>query len=92
MTFKIINSNEGSLDYRGYRFADGSDRIYDNDVAERIRIVKGENYLDNLFDDFYDGCFEPICKADNGNLYAVLFDYVDNDEVPVIWQQVEKLE
>lgn len=88
MKFEIVNNNQGHMSLKGYRMVSDAERFWNKEVYETLVNDIGANYVDDLFDDFYDG-FEPICKGDDGKLYTVLFRYSDDGEwVPFIWQEV----
>jgi len=96
MKFEVINNETGSIDYRGYVFAAKSDRFIDNELFKQLKIERGEMFVENQKDAFYDGCFNPICRGDDEKLYAVQFVNVGNQEVPYkevpfIWQEVEPM-
>lgn len=93
MKFEIINNEQGSLDYRGYAFKKNSDRIIDEKLFKKLEFERGELFVENQKDEFYDGCFNPICKGTDGKLYAVQFVCVGGESevemAPFIWQEVE---
>ena len=91
MKFEVINRDLGSLDYRGYVFSKNSNQVIDNNLFEKLRAERGELFVENEKDNFYDGCFNPICQGDDGKLYAVQFVNVGDKEVPFIWQEVEPM-
>lgn len=91
MKFEIVDNGMGSLDYRGYVFAKSSDRIIDDALFEKLKYDRGEMFVENEKDEFYEGCFNPICSGDDGRLYAVQFVQVDSASMPFIWQEVEPM-
>lgn len=84
MTFTKINT-EGHISLNGYEYDSQYDRIIDNEVFEEARHYCGENFVENMKDDLYEG-FEPICKGDDGNIYTVAF-WGDR---PVMWQRLKE--
>lgn len=92
MTFEIINNEQGHMSLKGYRFVIDAERFWDKEIYEELASDIGVNYVDALFDDFYEG-FEPICMGDNGKFYSVLFryDFGTGEFKPFIWQEVEKV-
>lgn len=91
MKFTVIENkyDQRALDLCGYKFKAGSDRIINGELYERLLTERGERFVENEKDDFYDGCFNPICKGKDGKLYAVQFVYIDDTEEPLFWQEVE---
>jgi len=88
MTFEIINNEQGHISLKGYRIIPDAETFWDKEVENELERDNGINYVDNLFDQLYDG-FEPICKGSDGKLYSVLSVWVDKGFVPFIWQEVE---
>ena len=86
MKFEIIDSRGHDLAGKGYKWA-GSLREADLKVLNDIRRTRGENYVDCLSDDFFDG-YSPICFGDDGELYSVLFDFGGEAPRPVYWSKV----
>lgn len=94
MTFTIINTEIGDLNFRGYQFVGGSSLIINDKSYAKIISEQGEDYADYLIDIFSDSCFEPICIGEDNKFYAVMFDleYTDNGYIfknPIMWQAVE---
>lgn len=80
--FEVVCAPYG-MDFLGIKWADKSEREFD---AEMLKSgVYSERYINNLFDDFYDG-FNHICKDEKGEYYAVSFD---SDKRPLVWRRVE---
>lgn len=93
MKFEIINNNEGDLSHKGYKFAENSERMFDEKLSIKLSRQISENFVYTLFDDFYDG-FDPICEGEDGKTYMVLFvyeDFGDFEKKPFIWQEVERI-
>lgn len=89
MKFEIIDNRELDLAGKGYKWADVLRQI-DREVLNDIRRTRGENYVDSLSDDFFDG-YSPICLGDDGELYSVLFDYGGDVPRPVFWSKVSRV-
>ena len=90
MKFEIIDNRELDLAGKGYKWADVL-RQNDREVLNDIRRTRGENYVDSLSDDFFDG-YSPICLGDDGKLYSVLFDFGGDVPRPVFWSKVATAE
>ena len=90
MKFQVINNEQGHISLKGYQIISDAQRFWNEEIRQSLVANIGSNYVDNLFDDFYDG-FEPICQGDDGKLYTVLFRYVDNEFKPFIWQEVKAI-
>lgn len=88
MKFEIIDNRELDLAGKGYRWACAS-REVDRKVIADIRRTRGEDYVDSLSDDFFDG-YSPICLGDDGELYSVLFDFGRDVPRPVFWSKVSR--
>ena len=91
LPFVEIIPGGSSLEYRGFIFDRNSDRMIDERFFKELELRRGENYVENLKDSFYDGCFEPICQGIDGKLYAVLFEFDNDQRVPCIWRAVLKV-
>jgi len=92
MNFEIIDEREGHINDRGYRLVKGAEQQYGHEIIRELESEYGINYVDNLFDDFYDG-WNKICRGDDGKLYAVDFQCVGHlDFAPLIWQEAEQIE
>lgn len=89
MKFEIVDNRELDLAGKGYKWA-GSLREVDLKVLNDIRHTRGENYVDCLSDDFFDG-YSPICLGDDGELYSVLFDFGGDSPRPVYWSKVSSV-
>lgn len=87
MKFEIIDNRELDLAGKGYKWSNFARQI-DREVLNDIRRTRGENYVDSLSDDFFDG-YSPICRGDDGELYSVLFDFGSDAPRPVFWSRVE---
>lgn len=90
MKFEIIDNRELDLAGKGYKWASALRQI-DREVLDDIRRTHGENYVDSLSDDFFDG-YSPICVGDDGELYSVLFDFSGDAPRPVFWSKVSRAE
>lgn len=90
MEFEIIDNRELDLAGKGYKWASAL-REVDREVIDDIRSTRGENYVDSLSDDFFDG-YSPICLGDDGKLYSVLFDFGGDAPRPVFWSKVSRVE
>lgn len=90
MKFEIIDNRELDLAGKGYKWASAL-READREVIDDIRSTRGENYVDGLSDDFFDG-YSPICLGDDGKLYTVLFDFGGDVPRPVFWSKVSRVE
>ena len=89
MKFEIIDNRELDLAGKGYKWASML-REVDREVINDIRRTRGENYVDGLSDDFFDG-YSPICLGDDGKLYSVLFDFGGDVLRPVFWSEVSRV-
>lgn len=90
MKFKVVNNSMRSLNYRGFVFSKDSERMIDDLLFEKLKSERGEMFVENE-KDVYDVCFNPICRGDDGKLYAVQFVHVDSADVPLIWQEIEPM-
>lgn len=90
MKFEIIDNRELDLAGKGYKWASAL-REVDREVIDDIRRTRGENYVDRLSDDFFDG-YSPICLGEDGELYSVLFDFGGDAPRPVFWSKVLRME
>lgn len=95
MKFTIINNQEGHLSLKGFKLLENSNRFIDNELYNKLKNERGENFVENLKDDFYEG-FESICEGEDGKLYEVLFiNSLDENnqlmETPFIWQEITKI-
>lgn len=89
MKFEIIDNRELDLAGKGYKWADAPRQI-DREVLDDICRTHGENYVDSLSDDFFDG-YSPICLGDDCELYSVLFDFGGDVPRPVFWSRVLRI-
>ena len=102
MKFTVIENkfNPCNIELLGFRIKADSDLIFDKQLFSRLCIERGERYANNIIDDLYDG-FEPICKGEDGKLYAVHYEYMTlyslslsashEVEAPLFWQEVEMI-
>ena len=60
MKFEIIDNRELDLAGKGYKRANELSQV-DQAVLDDIRRIRGENYVDGLSDDLFDG-YLPICR------------------------------
>lgn len=91
MKFKTINNEQGHMSLKGYQIISNAQCFWDEEIRQSLIADNGNNYVDSLFDDLYDG-FEPICQGDDGKLYTVLFRHIDNEFKPFIWQEVKTID
>lgn len=90
MKFTIINNEQGHMSLKGYRIVSDAERFWNKEIYNQLANDISVNYADALFDDLYDG-FEPICKGEDGKLYTVLFQHINNEFKPFIWQEVKEI-
>lgn len=90
MKFEIVDNRKLDLADKGYKWMNEPPQT-DHAVLDDIRRTRGENYVDGLSDDLFDG-YSPICRGDDGELYSVLFDYGGDAPRPVIWSKVTKID
>ena len=85
--FTIINDELFAVKENGYKIDSQDTAQWDED-----RFPNGmfSNRLANMVDSLYDLDSAKLCKDENDEMYAVVYEFRNGRFVPAVWQRVER--
>lgn len=86
---KFTLADERSAQSLGYVLDLDSPRIVDKEAADAVVRARSRNALDSMIDALCDNAGSPY-RGEDGELYAVEFDWSHPEAVPVVWQRLRK--
>jgi len=86
---KFTLADKHSAQSLGYVLDLDSARIVDKKAADAVARTRSRSALDSMIDAFCDNAGSPY-RGDDGELYAVEFDWAQPEAVPVVWQRLRK--
>lgn len=87
MKFTPITEGEYSARNAGYSIDTNAPRVVDTDYSRILRAERGELFVENCLDSFYDfgGC---AYQGDDGEAYAVEMVWDGDAYRPLCWQRL----
>lgn len=89
MKFEQLTNEFNGARNAGYTLDLTCSHEVDDSAAASVMTTRGESYLNSLVDSLFDNEGD-LFRGQDGNLYAVIFDYGRTPAVPVAWQRLRK--